>query len=237
MRRLIAFAAVIAFATAMADTPDISRMNGSIRVAGQETVGDVSTLNGSITIDDEARARDVSTVNGSVRVGKRAAVRSIEAVNGEIRLGDGASAASIETVNGEITIREQARVAGNVTAVNGEIEADRGVEIDANVENVNGTIEIDGALVRGRIETVVGNVDIGPGSRIVGGIRVEKPESAHSGGWNRRKDHPPRIVIGPEAIVEGPLVFEHEVRLYVSDRATIGTVDGATPISFSGSRP
>jgi len=237
MRRLMALTAVVAFAAVAAEARDISKMNGSIRVANDETVRDVSTLNGSIAIDDEARARDVSTVNGSVRVGKRAAVRSIETVNGEIRLGDGASAASIEAVNGEITIREQGRVAGSVTAFNGEIEADRGVEIDANVENVNGTIEIDGALVRGRIETVVGDVEIGPGSRIVGGIRVEKPESAHSGGWNRRKDHPPRIVIGPEATVEGPLVFEHEVRLYVSDRATIGTVEGATPISFSGARP
>ena len=231
MARLIALAALFCAAAAIAAAPDISKLNGSIRIDRGEAVRDVSTLNGSITIEDEARARDVSTINGSVRVGRRASVRVIEAVNGEIRLADGASADSIETVNGEIAIRAQARVAGSVTAVNGEIAADRGVEIDANVENVNGTIEIDGALVRGRIETVVGDVEIGPGSRIVGGIHVQE------GGWNRPDDQAPRIVIGPDAIVEGPLVFEHEVRLYVSDRATVGTIEGATPIPFSGSRP
>jgi hypothetical protein len=33
------------------------------------------------------------------------------------------------------------------------------------------------------------------------------------------------------------LRFEREVQLYVSDRATIGTVSGATPIPFSGDKP
>ena len=32
----------------------------------------------------------------------------------------------------------------------------------------------------------------------------------------------PRVVIGPGAVVEGPLKFERKGDLYVSDRATIG---------------
>ena len=35
----------------------------------------------------------------------------------------------------------------------------------------------------------------------------------------------------------GPLVFEQEVRLYVSDRATVGPITGATAIRYSGARP
>jgi len=31
--------------------------------------------------------------------------------------------------------------------------------------------------------------------------------------------------------------FHREVKLYVSDRATIGAVSGATPIPFSGDEP
>jgi hypothetical protein len=44
-------------------------------------------------------------------------------------------------------------------------------------------------------------------------------------------------VIGPGAVVKGELRFEREVRLYVSDTATIGNVVGATPVKFSGDRP
>ena len=47
----------------------------------------------------------------------------------------------------------------------------------------------------------------------------------------------PRVVIGPGSVVKGPLNFERDVDLYVSDHATIGTVTGATPIRFSGDRP
>ncbi len=34
--------------------------------------------------------------------------------------------------------------------------------------------------------------------------------------------------------IQGELRFEREVKLYVSDKAIIGPVTGATPISFSG---
>jgi len=47
----------------------------------------------------------------------------------------------------------------------------------------------------------------------------------------------PRIVIGPGATVQGDLRFERTVRLFVSDKATIGPVTGATPIPFSGDIP
>jgi len=33
------------------------------------------------------------------------------------------------------------------------------------------------------------------------------------------------------------LAFERPVKLYVSDKATIGPVPGATPVRFSGERP
>jgi hypothetical protein len=47
----------------------------------------------------------------------------------------------------------------------------------------------------------------------------------------------PVIVIGPGATVQGELRFERKVKLYVSDKATIGTVIGATAVPFSGETP
>jgi len=50
-------------------------------------------------------------------------------------------------------------------------------------------------------------------------------------------DTPLRVIVGPGSVVKGTLRFERPVELYVSDRATIGSVEGATPIKFSGDRP
>jgi hypothetical protein len=38
-------------------------------------------------------------------------------------------------------------------------------------------------------------------------------------------------------VVEGPLEFEREVKLYVSDTAKVGEIKGATPVRFSGEKP
>ena len=41
----------------------------------------------------------------------------------------------------------------------------------------------------------------------------------------------------PTFSVEAVELFERPVKLYVSDKASIGPVSGATPISFSGDKP
>ena len=82
--------------------------------------------------------------------------------------------------------------------------------------------------------TTTGDIEIGANSRVEGGILV------NDSGENRvsfGKPKIPRVVIGPGAVVKGALRFRREVKLYVSDRATIGTVEGATAIKFSGDHP
>jgi hypothetical protein len=81
---------------------------------------------------------------------------------------------------------------------------------------------------------VNGDVTVGVGSHVRGGLTVHKPTS----NWtpvsvNRRKL---RVVIGPNAVVEGPLVFEREVNLYVHATARVGTVKGATAVRYDGDR-
>ena len=48
---------------------------------------------------------------------------------------------------------------------------------------------------------------------------------------------PPRVVIGPRATVAGVLRFKREVELLVSESATIGPVEGATPVRFATEAP
>jgi hypothetical protein len=95
---------------------------------------------------------------------------------------------------------------------------------------------MEGTQVDGGISTVNGDITVGADSVVHGGILVEEPK----GNWlwnNNNSKKIPRIVIGPNAVVEGTLDFEREVELYVHATAKIGTVRGATAKSFSGNQP
>jgi len=190
-------------------------------------------INGAVNVAAGQPAADASTVNGAINVAAGAAVLKAGTVNGSIKLGDGATASKLGTVNGAITVGENARVAGDVATVNGAIKLRKGAEVGGSLRNVNGEFSIEAAHVGGDIETVVGDITVGADSRIDGGIRLTQ-----SGGVSISIGKTiPVIVIGPGAVVAGPLEFDREVKLYVSERATIGAVTGATPVSFSGDQP
>lgn len=214
---------------------DISKVNKSIRVESGQTAGDVQSVNGSVTIEDTATAEDVETVNGSITIGDRATVRKVNTVNGGIRVGQGSKAVSIETVNGTLRVGEGAQISQDVTAVNGSISLEKNADVSGRLENVNGRMTLDAAHVGRGIETTNGDIEVGSGSRVEGGILVEKPNG--HGWFNNSNRRIPKITIGPNAVVEGELQFKQPVELYVSDTARIGKVTGATPVKFSGERP
>ena len=189
---------------------------------------DVSTVNGSVSADAGQAYGDLETVNGSVSIAAGATVEDASTVNGSITVGDKAQAASLETVNGAIRIGKDVQVRKDVETVNGSIFTDRGTTIGGNVDTVNGAIGLVGTQLAGGIETVNGDITVGIGSHVKGGIKVEKPR-----GWSIKPRRDPRIIIGPNAVDEGPLVFERPVTLYVHTSARIGAVTGATAKPFS----
>lgn len=200
--------------------------------AGEQNIDKVL---GSIHVDAGQKMGDVTTVNGSIHLDGGATAAKAETVNGSITLEDKAHARSLETVNGGVDLGAEARVETTVETVNGHLALARGAEVLGKLSNVNGDIRLDAAHVGGGIETVNGDITIGAGSRVEGGLLVEKNDN-HS--WIRiGEEHKPRIVIGPGAVVQGTLEFRREVELYVSDRAKIGPVVGATPVKFSGDAP
>jgi DUF4097 and DUF4098 domain-containing protein YvlB len=176
-------------------------------------------------------AADARTVNGSIRVDDNATIASGGTVNGNIHLGAHSSAASVQSVNGGISLDAGAHVSGAVGSVNGALTLADGAEVLGGLSNVNGKISLTGAHVASGIKTVNGSMSIMGASRVEGGILVAQG----SGGLFLSEN--PLIVIGPGAKVEGELRFEHKVRLYVSDTASIGTVIGATPVPFTGDNP
>ena len=207
---------------------------GALSGCGGSNDGDESTkVNGSIHVPAGKAPGAVTTVNGSIHLDDNAAVTSATTVNGSIHLGAHATAASMNSVNGSIILGAGAHVSGGVSTVNGEINLGDAAEISGSVSNVNGKITVTAAHVGGGIKTVNGSMSITGASHVEGGILVEKP----SGQLMQLVQEIPRIVIGPGATVQGELRFDRTVKLYVSDRATIGSVTGATPIPFTGDNP
>ncbi len=194
---------------------------------------DISKVNGSIRVEDGRSMGDLGTVNGSIRVGANSRAVEVSSVNGSIEIESGAQVESADTVNGRISIGKQARVAQDMETVNGSLRLDEGSEVGADLSNVNGAITLRAAHVVGRISTVNGDIDIGADSRVDGGILVEKSNSWFS--WSNSK--PPRVVIGPRAVIGGSMVFQREVELHVSESAKVGTIEGATPRMFDGDTP
>ncbi|WP_017171992.1 hypothetical protein [Xanthomonas phaseoli] len=170
---------------------------------------DVSKVNGRISADAGKTYGALETVNGSIEIGAGAQTKNVETVNGGIRIGDNARTGGVETVNGSITLGQKVTVSGGL-------------------ETVNGSIGLVGTELGKGIETVNGDITVGVGSHVRGGIEVSKP----SFGFSFQPSRKPRVVIGPDAVVDGPLHFEREVNLYVHRSAKIGAVSGATARSF-----
>jgi hypothetical protein len=190
---------------------------------------------GSVHVRAGEHVDKATTVNGSVEIGANAVVKHAETVNGSITLQEHATVDDVETVNGTIDIGPGAHVIGKVSLVNGNITLDTGADVGGHLSNVNGAIQLTAAHVGGGIETKNSNLTVGANSRVEGDILYEEA----SGSWFSFFGTPkvPQVIIGPGAIVKGSLRFQREVKLYVSDRATIGPVEGATAIKFSGARP
>lgn len=218
IRTRLALALAVAFAVlpAHASERDVSKVNGSISVEAGEHYGALDTVNGGIEIGANARVASAETVNGGIDVGARA------------------QTGSLETVNGGIQIDENVTTTGGVSTVNGGIFVGRGGKIGGTVETVNGAIGLVDTDVSGDIETVNGDVTVGVGSHVRGGVHYSKQNRPFISIGKRRI---PRVIIGPNAQVDGPLRFEREVVLYVHATARTGAISGATAIRFDTPQP
>lgn len=220
-RRLLALALALGLSAPAAfahdDGHDISKVNGSVHAEAGQTYGDLDTVNGSIHVDGGARADEVSTVNGG------------------IRLDDRAQAGSVSTVNGSITAGQDVRIGSDAETVNGSIKISFHSQVGGDVATVNGNVLVQQTEVQGTVRTVAGDITIGAQSVVHGGVKVEKPRGKWNISWG--KPRTPRVIIGPDARVEGDMVFEREVELFVHDRATVGKVSGASVRRYSRDLP
>lgn len=197
--------------------------------------GDYDKVMGSVHVGSGEHVNKATTVNGSVDIGSNAVVQHAETVNGSVTVHANATVDSVDTVNGSITLDDGVHVAGNVGLVHGKITVGSNSVIGGKLSSVNGAILLRATRVSGRVETTNSNLTVGANSRLEGGILYQETND----GWFSffGKPNVPKIVIEPGAEVKGTLEFRRAVELYVSDRAIIGTVKGATVRKFSGAAP
>ena len=214
-------------------------INKSVKIEAGGESGGATSVNGSITVGEDAVVTGgVKTVNGSIRVDSGARIESASTVNGGVKIADKVQSDDLSTVNGSIKVGESATVNGDIEAVNGRINVEKGTTVSRSVSNVNGQIELSGAEVGTDVSTVTGDVKVVDGSVIKGDLIVEKPSNW---GWGNSKNRKPRIVVGPGSTIEGAIVLEREVELYISETANVGDVRGVMSmddaVRFSGERP
>ncbi len=233
-RSLILATALLPFATA-AFGLDI---NKSISVEDGARTDGKSTVNGSISIGNGAIVDgSLTTVNGRIRIEDNVQLEDAETVNGGIVVGSGVIADDINSVNGAISLDQNVTVNGDLSVVNGKISVGRGSRIADDVSNVNGEISLHGAAIGGDLTTVNGDISLLDGSTVAGDLKVEMPKGW---GWNfdRRK---PTVIIGPGSGVNGAIILEREVELFISNTAKVGTVRGAMSLDeavrYNGDTP
>ena len=232
MNRSLLFVTLLALSATAALPGTATAHDPAEQASGQ----DIDKVNSSITAEAGRAYGDLSTVNGSIKIEANARIKDAETVNGSIRAKDDIQSHSLSTVNGSVHVGERARIDGGIETVNGGVFVDRGGKLARGIETVNGAIGIIATELGGGIETVNGDVTVGLGSHLKGGIKVEKPNNKWLG-FRMGKQKIPRIVIGPNAVVDGPLVFEREVKLYVHSSARIGNLRGATVVRFDSATP
>jgi DUF4097 and DUF4098 domain-containing protein YvlB len=191
---------------------------------------DVDKVNGSITVEPGETAGNLETVNGSIRIGANARTGKAETVNGSISVAENVEAGGLETVNGSIRVAGNGKLTSSLETVNGGVFVDRGGDVRGDIETVNGAIGLVDTDLSGGITTVNGDVTVGVNSHVKGGIHYTKPNQS----WFSFNKRDPKVIIGPNAVVDGPLVFERKVELYVHNTAKIGPVTGATAVRYDG---
>lgn len=214
-------------------------INKSIKIDSASESDGATTVNGSISVaEGSVVTGTIQTVNGKISVGDNSTIEDAVTVNGRLFVSDDVSTADLSTVNGAVNVGENSTIKGEIGAVNGGIKVEQGSTVSGDLGNVNGSIELEGSEIGGNVTTVNGSVNLSDSAVIKGNLIVEKPSFWS---FSSNNDRMPEIVIGPGSEVQGTIQLEREVKLYISDSASVGGVEGEMSMSdavrFSGNSP
>lgn len=197
---------------------DLKSVNGGIRVGKDYVLGDVSTVNGRIQLGPNTQADTVRSQNGDVQVDPGSRLQKLHTVNGHQRLIGTHIVGNVSSVNGSIHLEDECRVDGDLITNNGRVFVEHS-EVRRNFEMGDGSLELYHAT-------------------IAGDLVVRKKSFWEHVSLDLMFDiFPPRIIIGPHSRIEGRLVANRRIELYVHETARVASIEGVEARYYSGERP
>lgn len=227
--RSILWLGLLAAMPAMAQQ-NLSHVSNDITTQAGTKYGKLNTVSGDIHVVGGSSAGSLHSVSGDITVDADATIGRAATTSGNLKIADGVRATGLETVSGKLTLGRRVEVDGDVASISGDIFVDRGGKLSGTITSISGNIGLVQTELKGDINFVSSNVTVGVGSHVSGRLKLKKPTFS-------TLSRTPRVVIGPNAVVEGPLEFGLPVKLYVHDTARIGPVTGATAVAFSTATP
>lgn len=209
--------------------PGIRSISDDIRTQPERRYGLLKSTNGNVKIANRAVVDSVVSTNGNVHINGDAEVGSAHSTNGNVVVGNGVRLRSVNTACGDITLGFNVNVEAQVESTTGDIRAEHGCRIKGRVASVGGNIVLNGTDVKSGLAFVGGNVTVTGGSHVHGGLHLQPPVN--------EMQHLPCVVIGANSRVDGQLVFEAPVTLYVHSTARTGGIVGASRIVYSTLHP
>lgn len=224
-----AYAILLAAVVVAAGAGCNGAVTDDIRVlAGTASSVGAITVNGNVLVAEhvDVAEGDFRTVNGDIRIGAGAQVDACTSVHGRILVGEGAKTGPIEAVNGDLSVSRAALINGPINLVNGKVSIADEARVIGSVGTVNGEIQIHGSVVGGNVVNYNGAITITQGTEVLGDVIVRDTVGVNG-------QRVPRVVIGPNSVVAGRLVFERPVRLYIHETATVADAGGFASATFS----
>lgn len=212
-----------------APAPTLRSISDDLRTHPGRRYGQLESISGNVRIAARAIVEGAATTSGDIQVHEEAAVGPVRSISGNLTVGAQAWVRRAETVSGHIALGLGVEVEEGVQSTSGTIKTDHGCRIKGDVTSTIGDIVLLGTEVEGDIHVVSGDLTVTAGSRVSGNIHLDRPASASC--------HRPRIVIGPDACVEGELLLDAPVDLFVHATAQTGPIMGASRIVYSTPHP
>ncbi len=210
---------------------DVRNVNGAIRIGNNCTIsGDVRNVNGAIVVGTGTRLNEIRNTNGAIDLANDVQASTISGTNGRIRIGQGSAIdGSVANTNGAIELAEDVTVSGSVETTNGPVRVAAGAHITGTVSSRNGPITLTAARA-GDIAGANGGIELLEGTVVDGEVHLRDTRGTDRSGT-------PKIIIGQDVIVEGPIRIEREAELYIHESSRTGEISGAEPVRFSGEQP
>ncbi len=193
--------------------------------ADARVFGKIDVTSGDITLGPRAQSATIDSTSGNVHVMQSAIVNgAIDTTSGDVRLMAGARSNGIDTSSGNVELAANVSVNGTIDTSSGYVVG-TAAQIMGSIDTSSGDISLTASRVNGSVLTNSGRVHVVMRSVIGGNLKLRKNNCDWS--WfSSCKTQETTVIIGANSAINGALIAERPVRLYVHPSARVGRIIG-----------